>query len=345
MHTSLDNGGKTIAQHIGNRSYNDKGQRNKEQQIQHRNKDAAQHLGNDPVQQLFQLSLHKTSGNDGKNRTGIADHVDRDAKEINCDGVGCAEQSGDIGVYQRRSDCHRDKRLSAELAACTVCKEDRQEVEHAVTGCVQDRISRSGLVQHTQRDEQDHKAFQQTGTGKGTQERGENAGNRVDQYSRQLLLFRRGGIGSRFCSRSLCHTCFGDVGGFQDNIIHISHIGANDDLILTGGFHDLEYAVQFFDFFGLCQRNIFQFETQTCNAMCQRDNVFFTADQLDNAFGKHVVIFCHGSPPNAFLVFSCFHNDPAAGAHCFEILKIGYHFLKRYGRIKYNKIELFTVLN
>ena len=102
------------------------------------------------------------------------------------------------------------------------------------------------------------------------------------------------------------------MGVFQNNIVHIAYISTDDDLILAACLHHLDNTLGRIQLFGICLALILQFEAQTGNAMCQRDDILFTADQFDDGFGKRIVIFCHSSPPVDFHVSG---NLPLARIH------------------------------
>ena len=95
-------------------------------------------------------------------------------------------------------------------------------------------------------------------------------------------------------------------------IVHIADLIADDDLILTALLDDRSDAIGLFQNFCLCLALIIQRETQSGDAVGQRDNVVFSADILDDDAGKTIVLTCHNRVLLFFLdLFQIGERNPA----------------------------------
>ena len=214
-----------------------------------------------------------------------------------------------------------------------VGQEDGQEIEHTVTGGVEDGVGGGVLAQQAQRGEQRQKALEQTDAGEGTHEGQENAGDGVHDGGADAALFvGRFGVGSHLAQR-------GHVGVFQHGIVHIRHIVADDHLILAVGLHDLENAVQCSQGLLVGFALVFQLKAEPGHAVGQGNNVFFAANIGNDVQRQLVVILCH----RVFLLF--FICVPRRGPKRRRNLTTkGYHFSPTYDRIKLRRTEVIKIL-
>ena len=177
---------------------------------------------------------------------------------------------------------HSQIGVAAQFLGGRVGQQDGQEVEGGIAHEVDDLIGAGRVADQLEGHQNGQHCLDHTGGGQRGQDGGKNAGQGVDDAVIPLAL---GGRGSGGGIAQLAAELF----------VHLSHLGADDDLILSvclGHAHDTGKAL---DGIGIRLGFILQVEAQPGGAMGGIAHVVGAAHKAEDLFGQHAVIFffCH----------------------------------------------------
>ena len=281
---------------------------NGDQRLQHRAQNGRGVLGN----KLLNGCHHGAAQDNGENGAGIAHTVHRDAQEIECRAGGHAAGKG--GVDQQTADDHAQCHIGPKLLGCKGADHDGQEIEACITGKGQQLIGaivgRDTCHIQQDQDDLDHAAADQ-----GRDQRRKRAGNAVKDLIHDSLyaLLLRGCVGI------VCFHCFfrSKTVLLADQLVHRADVLPNDDLQLFAGPLCSGNTRQILDLVHLNDAAVLHIEAQPCDAVGKEPHIVLAADQLNNAVGQHIIIFCHGCSPPCFckqFLWVFFYHKPVRGA-------------------------------
>ena len=237
---------------------------------------------------------------DGDNGAGVTRgrHDERQAQErgVPREGAGKAElhgtdnlargQGNHGGIDQGKGDGHAVELAHLELLGRSKAKHHGQEVEHAVSDGVEQRI---GAVVGKARDQEGserQQALHDTGSGEGAEHGGEDARDEVDDHIGNAL-------GSGIVVIGVDGAAVAKTAGLENGVVDVLDDVAHNNLVLTVGVHDLDDVGQLGDCLVIGLRLVLQLKTNTGNAVCDAFDVGLTANQLYDLGSKIVVFTCH----------------------------------------------------
>ena len=292
---------------------------------EHKHEHVTQQVTQDARQQLHRLleprlQVHgKDDGEDGLQVARVGQHHRR-TKEGRATRLGKRVlETNHRGAHQEGCHTHGDPLVALELLGRSGRDEDGQELEDAVTDGVEHHVSGACLVHPAQRNGHHDQGAGKTGCGEDANERDEDARDDVKESveaEAALLLFF--GL----------HLAGSEVGQLCDHrVVGLPHLVANDHLVLAGGVHHLDDAVQLADALVVGLALVLEHEAQAGDAVRDGGDVVGASHELDHVGSELVPILCHCFPFPSFVfrvypVFFCAQWSitaravPIAGGSC-----------------------------
>lgn len=228
--------GQILAHHAADGAQNRQGQGAHHQEGEHGDKDQVDRLGNDPVEGLFHIGLHKHHQNDGDDGASVAHQVEgNQVKEPHR--LPCRHHGAPVGVHHDAGHRSGQNRVALELLGLGKGQQNGQEVKDRVGKEIEDGVGLAGGIHQLKDHQEGQQGFQHAGAGQGRDDGLEHARHKVDHPLKGALFLGGGPV------------CLGrGLIGQQwlDGVEHFGHVGADDHLIDTAVQNHLFDGVQFF---------------------------------------------------------------------------------------------------
>ena len=269
--------GHALGDPVAQRSGKTQEQRCRDQERQRAGKDDAQIFGHMLVDEMENdgEDPHRQNNREDRTLVVIGGDIDR-AKGITGDAFFRREEGG---VHQDTGSHDAEDLLDLEPLCCCVADDERHKVEGCITHSIEhgDDI-RLGRYQ-TDRSEQGDNALDHTACHNGIQAGRHTGCQCIQTPGNDVGLFLRHIIRGRLCLHSAAcrHT-----GHCKELFVHLRHGGADDALDLTAGFHDLQNAADFTQFFHVYRITVDRNDAKPGDAVKCVLYIFASAHSLQN---------------------------------------------------------------
>ena len=298
------------------RSQNNQLQRSNYHQRQCRHQHITQAGRDHFIDEFFDRCCYCNRQDHRKNRARIIAAVHGQSEQR--DWISRVDHRSKVRMNQTSTQCHSDEYIYVEFLRCGITDNDRQEIESNIAYHAENVIGRAIDRQNACVGQHLKQRFQHTTCDHDRNNRSNTASDRIHKCPDcKLLLWRIQIFIHRFLLlKSIL---------LANRIISLVHILTNNDLKLVSCPLCSHSTRNFFDFVQLNSTLVLQIKTQPCDTMNNRTHIVLAADQLDNAVGKRIIIFCHVCfPPCSckqfqwFYILSQTRPGRAPGRFCFN---------------------------